>query len=167
MYDKRSHLTLFDSLNSKLKATQEPNELSSSIRKLSTLIVTIAKNIEMIPNEHEVMFTKLKTTVGSENGAKVVFFNEKLNQACDLAAISTFLNEDKIQDLKQLLTSLYISALEEQTNRNVVSLLKQKIHDTVYDIQKNDTKDDLAQIQEDIVDEDEIHQIYGGKKTLY
>lgn len=127
---------LFDSLNKKLKTAQEPDDFSASIRKLRALIVAVSKNIETIPFEHEIMFNRLKTTIESENGAKVFLFGEKLNQACDLAAISNFLQTDEAQDLKQLLTSLYVSALEEQTDENVVSLslLKQKIQDTVNDI---------------------------------
>lgn len=134
MYDKSSRLMLFKSLNSKLKTAQEPADFSASIRKLRALIVAASKNIETISFEHEIMFNRLKTTIGSENRAKAFLFSEKLNQACDLAAISNFLKIDEIQDLKQLLISLYVYALEEQTDGNVVSLLKQKIQDTINDI---------------------------------
>lgn len=135
MYDKSSHLTLFASLNKKLNVAREPaDDFSSSISKLRALIIAISKNIELIPQEHEIMFNKLKTKVGSENNAKVLFFTEKLDQAFSLAAISDFLDTNEIMDLKQVLISLYTGALEEQTDGNVVLLLKQKIQSTVDDI---------------------------------
>lgn len=74
MYDKSSNLTLFASLNKKLKIAREPaGDFSSSISKLRALIIVISKNIELIPQEHEIMFNKLKTKVGSENSAKMLF----------------------------------------------------------------------------------------------
>ena len=135
MYDKSSNLTLFASLNKKLKIAREPaGNFSSSISKLRALIIVISKNIELIPQEHEIMFNKLKTKVGSENSAKMLFFTEKLDQAFSLAAIGDFLDTNEMLDLKQVLISLYIDALEEQTDGNVVHLLKQKIQNTVNDI---------------------------------
>ena len=80
------------------------------------------------------MFNKLKTKVGSENSAKMLFFTEKLDQAFSLAAIGDFLDTNEMLDLKQVLISLYTDALEEQTDGNVVHLLKQKIQNTVNDI---------------------------------
>ena len=123
MYDKSSNLTLFASLNKKLKIAREPaGDFSSSISKLRALIIVISKNIE------------LKTKVGSENSAKMLFFTEKLDQAFSLAAIGDFLDTNEMLDLKQVLISLYTDALEEQTDGNVVHLLKQKIQNTVNDI---------------------------------
>lgn len=135
MYDKNSRLSLFSSLNKQLETDQNSAKLSLSIKKLRSLVVAVSKNIERLPQEEPLSFHKLKRVAGSENRAKVILFGEKLNQACDLSGIDTIIKTDEIDSLKELIISLYIAALEEHTNDDVVNLFKQKINDTISDIQ--------------------------------